>query len=226
MDWALTYIWENVNCPCDVSYKMENEMKLEVGCYYRTRDGRRVGPMRNDAPYIEEVLTDGSKGWWNNGRYRDDGEDHELDLIAEWHDEPKQHGIGYTMTKAEIERDCGLTGTLAELNVQVGDVVEDMVTSDIYDILEVSDSGVRGRARRDGRELMLYMMAKARIVSRAKPQGPVITETVTRKRIVPGVYGKVEVTEVGNVWMHPTTSHTALTAAIETLTAVRDAMAS
>jgi hypothetical protein len=72
--------------------------------------------------------------------------------------------------------------------------------------------------------------------------GPVVTETITRKRIVPGLYGKVSVHELDRDSMDARwfafvagddhklqTVHTRmtaddLTAAIATLTAIRDAM--
>lgn len=136
---------------------------------------------------------------------------------------------------------------LVDLNVQAGDVVEDSITSDVYEILDVSNDGVFGKSRKDGKVLKLYMLAKGRIVSRAQPQpkGPVITETVTTevKRIVAGVYGKVYVhgdDGYGKIMVGltdetddrdldgydcATMSCDDLTAAIETLTQVRDAMA-
>ena len=72
--------------------------------------------------------------------------------------------------------------------------------------------------------------------------GPVVTETITRKRIVPGVYGKVSVNELDRDSMdvrwfafvmgdhhkrktvHAQMTADDLTAAIATLTAIRDAM--
>lgn len=74
-------------------------MQLEVGKYYRTRDGRKVGPMEkvnvrgwsgfSDEEYGHIFQKDGTHG---------DGDDHfscianecELDLIAEWTDEQPQ----------------------------------------------------------------------------------------------------------------------------------------
>lgn len=81
-------------------------MQIENGKYYRTRDGRKVGPM----------VADGSKFWMNgknaltDPEWSDDGTNFYPfseecdDLIAEWADER--------------------TGTLLELGVKVGDVVE------------------------------------------------------------------------------------------------------
>jgi hypothetical protein len=54
--------------------------------------------------------------------------------------------------------------------------------------------------------------------------GPVITETITRKRIVPGAYGKVVVCDDMTVSMHCLQSLVDLSDAIATLTEIRDAM--
>jgi len=76
------------------------ELQVEVGKYYRTRDGRKVGPM--------ELELDGdfmanhpdrhgfTVSWQPNGkRYKCDPN---IDLIAEWTDTPKTWG---EMTDAE-----------------------------------------------------------------------------------------------------------------------------
>ena len=85
-------------------------MKIEAGKFYRTRDGRKVGPMfeytwfdkSDDVAFIE---TEGDGHYWSvDGKYcKGSSSDH--DLIAELADEPE-------------------TSTLAELNVKPGDVVE------------------------------------------------------------------------------------------------------
>lgn len=68
-----------------------NEMKIEAGKYYKTRDGRKVGPMRE----IDRELTD--YPWTDQieempmQRYNDWGEEvgepSSHDLISEWQDE-------------------------------------------------------------------------------------------------------------------------------------------
>lgn len=173
-------------------------MKLEIGRYYRTRDGRKVGPIyvhlwtgHCTSNYIDDIMQECRYFYLIDGRNISDmGGFREEDLIAEWTD--------------------ATTGTLAELNVQVGDVVEWMHQgnpsgliievpkkyttnyrcSDIQTVCISNDdlglkSSVRGERWGDDSQF--------RIVSRAQPTGPVITETVTHKRIVPGVYGKVDV---------------------------------
>lgn len=125
------------------------------------------------------------------------------------------------------------TGTLAELNVQVGNVVECVgnycaeASLDIGGMYEIGDKGLPIDNQGDQ---FLWTNAQFRIVSRAKPQGPVITETVTTttKRIVNGVYDRVEVQKHGSmvgIIIDAYFTVDDLTAAIETLTQIRDAMA-
>lgn len=175
-------------------------MKLEVGKYYKTRDGRKVGPMVEDFegdymalhPDLGYLVT-----WMHDGvRWR-----HEpgIDIVSEW----------ATPT----------TGTLAELDVKPGDVVA------LIEACLVSSGvlGLEATVDHDGHAVLKNGSyfdpaydeeygRKFRIVSRASddkagsaynserlydapppPTGPVITEAVTTKRIVPGVYGKVKV---------------------------------
>lgn len=132
-------------------------MKLEAGKYYRTRDGRKVGPITlfesNQKKYFHVI--DG-RAWWMDGYcIKGETQGRGSDLIAEWTDEPKEVGFG-----EPVGREFGA--------------------------------------------------------------GPV--RTVTRKEIVPGVYGKVRVYDDGAVFMYATTDRADLTAAIETLTAIKEAM--
>jgi hypothetical protein len=64
-------------------------MKLEVGKFYRTRDGRKVGPMSKDGfngdgfPWMYEL----GAGWWSEDGQRQKTSLRETqDLIAEWTD--------------------------------------------------------------------------------------------------------------------------------------------
>lgn len=80
-------------------------MKLEVGKYYRTREGRKVGPLQ-----ISESGDEG--GFWIDcyGLIRQDGRygygersfQSTLDLIAEWTDEPTE--IGPTLSGDTIDK--------------------------------------------------------------------------------------------------------------------------
>jgi hypothetical protein len=68
-------------------------MKIEAGKYYRTRDGRKVGPMvnyewgdrRDDVAFIENY-GDG-RFWSTSGIYRK-GTNDTCDIIAEWTESP------------------------------------------------------------------------------------------------------------------------------------------
>ena len=81
-------------------------MKIEVGKYYKTRDGQKVGPMRKTgSQYANMWFTDDEVNHWTKNGTEYNTMPSGRDLISEWIDEP-------------------VTGTLRELNVQVGDVVE------------------------------------------------------------------------------------------------------
>ena len=76
-------------------------MKIEAGKYYRTRDGRKVGPMTvwegvyerdTDKPLYDCETVGGIRGayWRENGLNSEPGLDPDprLDLIAEWQEGP------------------------------------------------------------------------------------------------------------------------------------------
>lgn len=86
-----TYQWKPFTLLVSAEEVKGNEMKIEAGKYYKTRDGRKVGPIENrkredaEHPFI----------WnWPDGRgnriYKPDGtnySDRNDDLISEWQDE-------------------------------------------------------------------------------------------------------------------------------------------
>ena len=86
-------------------------MELQEGKYYRDENGKKIGPMRKDPDFgriwdcKNMFPNDDAFHWFSDGRagYAARGA---VDLVAEWVDEPMK------------------TGTLQELNVQPGDVVE------------------------------------------------------------------------------------------------------
>ena len=86
-------------------------MKLQEGKYYRDVNDKKVGPMRKDHDFDNiwdcksMFPNDGDFHWFGDGK-AGYGACGAIDLVAEWVDEPTQ------------------TGTLKELNVQPGDVVE------------------------------------------------------------------------------------------------------
>jgi hypothetical protein len=78
-------------------------MKIETGKCYRTRDGRKVGPMSNDmCPefVFDGELEDEFLRWFSDGFYSVSG-DHPLDLVAEWTDEPDTPKAWCEITDAE-----------------------------------------------------------------------------------------------------------------------------
>ena len=72
-------------------------MNIEDGKYYRTRDGRKVGPMVAWSDYFcADLGTVKERLWWPDGRRgsRAVPNDPNLDLIAEWSDpEPAKGGL-------------------------------------------------------------------------------------------------------------------------------------
>lgn len=74
-------------------------MKIEDGKFYRTRNGRKIGPMRvppGEYWASDVAASDGKQGWYEGGFFWR-GEKTNNDLIAEWVDTPdyndgKWHG--------------------------------------------------------------------------------------------------------------------------------------
>lgn len=66
-------------------------MQLEVGKYYKTRDGRKVGPMYKTGSEDKNMeFDDGSgNGWTKHGTWLNTCQN-ERDLIAEWPSETAQ----------------------------------------------------------------------------------------------------------------------------------------
>lgn len=92
---------------------------VEAGKYYRTRDGRKVGPMR-DYNGIDGYPWDGcgTGQFYNKVGKADDGS--EYDLIAEWVDEP-------VAAQQEAEQLTGQTLTSADGNT-IMDVTNGVLT--------------------------------------------------------------------------------------------------
>ena len=69
-------------------------MQLEVGKYYKTRDGRKVGPMYKTGSKDKNMeFDDGSgSGWTGRGTWLNTVTD-DKDLIAEWTDEHAQAAL-------------------------------------------------------------------------------------------------------------------------------------
>ena len=164
-------------------------MQIESGHYYKTWDGRTVGPM---IPVKNNILGDvfrtydtGRTVWFRSGSVgRVLWGDPTDDLIAPAY--PEQ-------------------GTLKEIGAKVGDVVEMLSGDGAGEHLNKTHT-----IQNDGRVLLddsVYYWGHLqdteedgefgswRIISRApeSPTSPIRTVTRTTKEIVPGVYGAVEV---------------------------------
>ena len=82
-------------------------MKLEVGKYYKTRDGRKVGPLKDWPDRIWKFKC-GESYYKSDGHHEYDDYDshvHECDLIAEWTDEPT--AIDHLRKAAELFLSAG-----------------------------------------------------------------------------------------------------------------------
>jgi hypothetical protein len=67
-----------------------SELRIEEGKFYRSRDGRKVGPMYFIGPNHFDGAEDGpypQKCFYGDGQ-RFDGDDRGLCLVAEWTDQP------------------------------------------------------------------------------------------------------------------------------------------
>lgn len=95
-------------------------LKIEAGKYYRTREGRKVGPMESEGFYwgASEV----KDSYYNDGRQWRSYES-PLDLIAEWVDEPVKADepaeaceiIRLTVTADTTDLDARLDGIIQKL---------------------------------------------------------------------------------------------------------------
>ena len=100
-------------------------MKIEAGKYYRTRDGRKVGPIVKDCVDGEDWMVSREDGrlWTNGGRSFSGNE--ENDLIAEWTDEPTHQDIGKLTLDMDMPPDFAALAAQhrIKITVQVGEVI-------------------------------------------------------------------------------------------------------
>lgn len=61
-------------------------MKIEEGRYYKTRDGRKVGPMEYEDSGDDQPWTDGMRYYCEDGKWSNS--ETEKDLISEWQEGP------------------------------------------------------------------------------------------------------------------------------------------
>lgn len=74
------------------SFSLAVPLKIEAGRYYKTRDGRKVGPIGPNegglADYPWQDNSDWTDCWTTDGHFYNDGTESQQDIIAEWIDEP------------------------------------------------------------------------------------------------------------------------------------------
>jgi hypothetical protein len=82
-----------------------SKLKLEPGRYYRTRDGRKVGPMREDTNpmYFCTTVEGRSRSYRPDGTRQPESGYPELTIVAEWADEPTTHPYEDLCAKPETE---------------------------------------------------------------------------------------------------------------------------
>ena len=111
----------------DDSLNIVGEWKIEAGRYYKTRDGRKVGPMQvfgHNNDRLREAIGDG-RFWMFDGKGHGDH-----DLIAEWSDAPVASATGAAATgrgcaAAEVDNQRDeYGGAASESKFKVGDRVE------------------------------------------------------------------------------------------------------
>lgn len=85
-------------------------IQIEAGKFYRTRDGRKIGPMKFRKTetwcwFVSDIVKiDGVAALWkDDGRFSPFNGDHVFDLIAEWVEEPTGEPLifGYTNYRGE-----------------------------------------------------------------------------------------------------------------------------
>lgn len=92
-------------------------MKIKSGHYYRTSDGRKVGPMTGEE-YLEGGLCEklGDERMWRyDGTHKNEPEMSSADdLIAEWTDEPTTPDLAALAAQHRIK----ITERVGELSVE------------------------------------------------------------------------------------------------------------
>lgn len=63
-------------------------VKLEVGKYYKTRDGRKVGPMKSYKSFMDMHPFESDKMLWTREGVAYQGSEPDQDIVAEWPDDP------------------------------------------------------------------------------------------------------------------------------------------
>lgn len=201
-------------------------MKIESGKYYERADGKKAGPASNGGsggPHPWIVPTE-----YGDHFYYEDGRScygiYQARLVAEWTEHPEQGTLKEILAK-HGDRVQDRNGDEADVVMHEGRICvfyEGWLEPEPRDVHDGFCIITRASDRTELTGGIEYHGQKFRITSYASA-GPVRTVTT---RLVPNecVIGHVEVTKHGKVWMRHVTTHDELTAAITTLTQIRDAM--
>lgn len=193
-------------------------MQIELGKYYKMRNGKTVGPI------IQSAF--GKDSDWPFGLDGEIRTYNKYGVTIAW----------YAESPFDLVEEVYLEeGSLKEIGAKVGDVVEwcgnDMRENEFVSYEIDSVNGAYYHAKGSPACIMMMSSDHWRIISRASdnPKSPV--RMVTRKEIVPGVYGGVEVVASSDdchVWVcinekNPMSANE-LRAAAKTLTDIADAL--
>lgn len=156
-------------------------VEIVEGKFYRTRDFRKVGPMKmleSGVGWVAEsgrIETSCDYDWYKNGTYGHDGAPHKLDLIEEYKDNAQMFKVGDRVRDMEWNN-----------GAHVGTIVE-VFPDDKYTPYRIDYSPHRygvcaGSVGDNNSNLVLVETV---------PSSPV----QSRKTLVPGVYGRVKIND-------------------------------
>jgi len=120
--------------PLPVAAPQPAALKIEAGRYYKTRDGRKVGPMEIDDWGDGQPWTDGFQWFCNDGNWSNSEAESSNDLIAEWQDTPSAPVAAQVDTIAE---EYGPVITASEPKFKVGDRVKAVKGTAILKVGEI-----------------------------------------------------------------------------------------
>lgn len=167
-------------------------MKIEAGKYYRTQDGRKVGPM-SKSKFGSEVGKCESWEWhgrdgiyWN--ALLNSEKVHPLNLVSEWVEGPQVGTLKEIGAKpGDVVKVVGLVGQGECVTTGVGWIIKKVENSEYFGVrptYKLEHPGVR----------LSHDHHLWKIVCRVEePKGPI--QTVTKKKIVPGVYDNLSINE-------------------------------
>jgi len=113
-------------------------MKIEAGKYYRTRDGRKVGPMAEtgarDFPWTGHNVLTGSESYRYDGSWSTQvGRRVEYDLVAEWTDEPASKPSPFVTRRELVPGVYGKVKVYAPIQGEITVKVDTYLTADELD---------------------------------------------------------------------------------------------